>query len=213
MTDEEHLHLINYQPIPKDLPYVEKVKLLVARLKTEDIAQFKELPYRLDLPIKKHIESGGHPFAYLKWNHHNIKIAKSELGRINKLIADSIKNTKFSIYRLKIPIHKIVFHKYSENYGYSRLMCVPYTVNGKISKHPIELSFMSRLNFKKKSVLGNLRYNVHGNVIQAWVAINKTKCGWYLNMSLCEGVLCVDKIEYASFSEPFEPKAIVYQRD
>ena len=69
------------------LTYVEKERILVNQVTTEDMLQFSEMPYDLNYRVKKFMPDNGHPFAYMDLVEKNVTIAKSELSKMNEQLS------------------------------------------------------------------------------------------------------------------------------
>ena len=129
-------------PAAKKLTYAEKELLAVQRTTQEDVYQLTGFPYLWNRPIEKFISPNGHPFVYMDIVGENLAVAKSEIARMNTRIEQD-KKLSPALKKLScIPIDEVVFQRNSEA-GYSRLMLSPVTYNGKPSKYPVSLFFMS----------------------------------------------------------------------
>ena len=187
--------------IQKKLSYVEKERIIVQRITSADMQQFTQIPYDLNCPIHKYDKSNGHPFAYMDLNSANIKIAKSELSKLNNYIVDVCSGISGWSRKFCIDVDKVAFAEYSPNYGYTKLMCTPYTFTGEISKIPVSLSFMSRLDVMQYQVVGNLDYSADGNIIKANVNIwsrysyEKPGTGWLFTFYRIDGNLSLEQVK------------------
>lgn len=111
----------------KHLTYVEKELITVQRVSIKDMQQLTSLPYQWNSSIKKMTDPHAHPFAYMDLCGANINIAKSELSKINVLLANAHYLSSVLPKNLQIPVDDIVF-KPSKYYGYTRLMCTPIPI-------------------------------------------------------------------------------------
>ncbi len=152
---------------------IEIETMMVNRITTDDMLQFAMIPYDLTCPVKKHIAAGSHPFAYMDINHANEIVAKEELMKISEYILQAYEYIPEIAFKAVLHAGRVVFKKYSENYGYTRLICTPYTQTGKISKNPVSLNFMTRADNYEYQANGVLKYGVDGNVMSADVHIAK----------------------------------------
>lgn len=152
---------------------VEIEQALVERIQTEDMAQFQMIPFDLNCKIKKFIKPGGHPFAYIDLNKTNQLSAKEELMKINEYIIQSYDYVPGIRNKAILHVGRIVFEEYGSGYGYTRLICTPYTESGRISKSPLHLSFMTRLDNTDYQATGKLFYAIDGSVIRAEVHISQ----------------------------------------
>ena len=162
--------IINDDEPPK-LSTVEKERIMVQRITAKDMLQFSDMPYHFNCPIHKHMAKNGHPFAYMDLNEYNQSVAKRDLKMVNRLIVDAQKYIKLLSGDFSIKIEKVAFEQYSPDYGYTKIMCTPYTFTGKVSKYPIYLSFMSKMNTRKYSVSGELYYEKDGHISKGTVNI------------------------------------------
>lgn len=168
-------HTASSRDIPNrdKLDRVEIETILVRRVTTKDMLQFTMMPYDLNCPVKKFIRSGGHPYAYIDLNTTNQFVAKEELMKINEYIIQAYDYIPSIRNKVCLHINRIVFSEYEDGYGYTQLICTPYTPSGKISKCPLSLSFMTKLNDDSYCAIGSLDYGVDGNVFKASVHISK----------------------------------------
>lgn len=143
---------------------------LVNRISNADMEQFDMIPYHLEGPVKKYTKDGGHPFAYIEIDEINQRCAVIALSEINTYISQSKNYCPVIPHDLEIPIDQIKFSEYAPNYGYSRLMCTPYTSTGKISKYPLSLFFTTDLR-KQNYTSGELFYGRDGNIMKGKVNI------------------------------------------
>lgn len=178
LTDAQEAELIVAGKIEGKLSLVQKERIMVNKITTQDMLRFDMLPYNLNFPIKKIVEEGAHPAAYIELDTVNQDIARSELTKINEYIAQAVDYIPKLTRDYEIQIDKIVFAPYTDGYGYSIIMCTPYTFSGKISKYPISLLFMSRLDIETYSVNGELFYGKDGNILKASVNVWKRPHGY-----------------------------------
>lgn len=160
---------VYYEKIEKDdepgkLSTVEKERIMVQRVTAKDMQQFPEIPYQLNGTIHKKMEKNTHPYAYMELNTFNQDIAKKGLSSINTLLATASRNIPLLKSSFKIDVGKIMFQKYKDGYGYTTLICTPYTFTGKVSKYPVYLSFMTRMDINSYSALGELHYEKDGKI-------------------------------------------------
>lgn len=159
------------------LSKVEKELIMVQRVTTSDMEQFTMIPYQLNCPVKKFVKDGGHPFAYMDLNQANQVMAKEEIEKINVYLRQAREYIPSIPIKTEIHIDQIVFSPYSDKYGYTRLVCNPYTFSGKISKYPLCLNFMSRLDRRNQDV-GCLYYGQDGRILKADVNIFRNNLCW-----------------------------------
>ena len=149
---------------------VDKERILVERITDDDMKQFTMIPFQLDRPMHKFNEDKAHPFAWIEFDECNESIAKKELEYINGHINESKLYCEIIPKDLKIPINQIMFHKYDDAYGFSRLICNPYTLTGKTSKYPLSILFMTDLR-KRRWTIGELFYGKDGSIMKGHVTI------------------------------------------
>lgn len=146
--------------------------LMVKSITTEDMLQFKDMPYDMNCPVLKFIKKGGHPFAYMDLTSKNKDIVREELKKVNSVLRESAR--VFGISRApQIPIPKVCLEEYSNLYGYTRIMCHPYTPTRKIAKYPVSLFFCTRLDNFNSSTHGNIFYGKNGNVLKGEIYFSK----------------------------------------
>lgn len=195
---------------PQKLTYAEKERILARRVTTKDIAQFIDMPFYLDCPVHLMDEPYGHAFAYMNLNEKNISVAKAELEQINaRISADS--RLSFRIPNgLSIPVEDLVFVPSSEH-GYTRLICTPYTFEGKISDIPLSLLFMTELHEKENSTHGTLHYGPDGQIAKANIYFWRGYKGHFFTYETLEQSLVLSKVELTTISRTCHSSKVVYQ--
>lgn len=164
------------------MTYQEKELLLVQRASINDMTELTDMPFVWNTDVKKFIQSGGHPFAYMDIVGDNVNIVKSELIKMNERISSDAKTYKHIPNNARIPVEDIVFTP-SDLYGYTRIMCTPKTITGKISKYPLKIFFATDLS---KSVTGGdtthgeLVYDKNGSVASANIYCWRKGNGFFL---------------------------------
>lgn len=161
----------DHRKVKSELSSAEKELLLVERMTEEDVQQFTAMPYDLNCPLHKFNAPGAHPFAYMDLSLQNICVAKSELQKLNIVIEHAREEISLIPEWAHINIDEIAFYNYSESHGYTRLMCLPYTYNGKIERFPLKLSFISFCSNDSLgiNINGEINYSADGKIAQARV--------------------------------------------
>lgn len=192
LTAEQEIPLILSGELDKELSNVQKEIIMVKKVQTSDMLQFINMPYDLNCTVRKFIREGGHPFAYMDLSNLNQAIAKSELEKINYLLQT---DKAFSRRKRKpqIPISEIQFHEYSKFYGYTRIMCKPYTKTGKIAKYPLSLFFCTRLDNEKSETHGELFYGKDGTIQKADIYIWHGNSNDIISLKMIDGLLQIPK--------------------
>lgn len=198
------------QEFIKQFP-VDEETMLVQKIKTEDMAQFTMIPYQLNCQVHKFIKDGGHPFAWIEINRTNEKMAKIELEKINAYISQSKDFCAEIPDNIRIPIEKIMFHEYSKNYGYSRLMCHPYTLKGKISKYPVSLLFMTDLREKDRMTTGEIFYGIDGNILKGKVSIWNNKDGFIYDFATVGRTFLIKEIKSTIRPDKYGQPTTIYK--
>ena len=157
-----------------ELSKVEKELMLVKRVTESDMIQFSMIPYDLRGPIRKHIQAGSHPFAYMDLSKENQISARYSIEELNSFIEQVSVVPK----EIRIDFNKIIFKSADKNYGYSKLICTPYTPSGKISKYPVSLLFMSNPAIGNESQIGNIYYGKDGSILKANAHIHTRTASW-----------------------------------
>lgn len=154
-----------------ELTYADKERILVERMTKEDMRQFTAMPYDLNCPLHKSNKPGTHAFAYMDLNPKNIRVAKVELEKLNIVIDCAREKIPLIPKWARINVDKIAFHNYSEDYGYTRLICLPHTYSGKIERFPLKLLFVSFLSADSIGIQvnGDIKYSVDGRIAHATV--------------------------------------------
>lgn len=208
------------EPAPdKKLTYVEKELIMVNRITTQDMLQFDMLQYDLNCPIRKHIKDGSHPYAYIELNGVNQESARADLKRINQYILQAIDYIPKLTSSYEIQVDKIVFQRYSpsDGYGYSKIICTPYTFAGKVSTHPISLLFMSRQDIHEYQVNGELFYGRDGSIMKGSVNVwrrpnyEKPATGWQFSFKTIGHTLVLDQAKSTFFPDKYGRPGIAYK--
>lgn len=126
--DEEILELDIISKAQIEKVYEEKIK-------TSYMIQFTEIEYNLNCEIHNKDTS------FIILDEYNKNIAKKDFNIINKIVQDNVNISNEIDHYLQIPIEEVMFHEFKENYGFSKLICTPYTPTGKIAKYPVHLFF------------------------------------------------------------------------
>lgn len=169
----------------------------VKSISTFDMTQFCDIQYNLNHVVKHFISEGGHPFAYIDMDDLNQHIAKNDLRKIDVKIKQAVLKTNIVPRYVHIPIDDIVFSPISHDYGYTRIICTPYTPSGKISKFPIHLSFMTDLSKVGNETHGDLFYGKNGQVLKASVYIWIKGEGYFFKFKSNENGLFICDISTA----------------
>lgn len=197
--------------IDQKLSYVEKEQILVNHIVTADMLQFPKIKYNLNLPIKKFSGPYAHPIAYIDLDSYNQSIAIHDLDIINDHIIHAQKYIDLLASNVFIKTEDIVFHKYDPGYGYTHLLCYPYTVKGTISKLPLRLFFATRLNVHTYSAHGNIDYNEEGDIFSAEVFIWRGHLGWFFYFTTIDGNFLLQKAESTLRPDKDGRPGIVYR--
>jgi len=202
----------------KELSSAEKERIMVERITAADMLQFVDIPYNLNFPVKKHIRDGAHPFAYMDLSDFNIAVAKRHLSELNTIINEHRHTIPLLKKQFFIDIEKIEFRQYSDYYGYTRLMCTPYTFTGRVAKSPVQLSFMSKLGVRSYLVNGDIRYLADGSIQKADVNIfiekkpHQGSTGWFFHFETIDNVLCLTKAKTTLKPDNKGLPGVVYDR-
>lgn len=181
------------------LTAVDKERIMVARVTTQDMVQFTSMPYHLDCEVKKSDAPQSHPFAYIDLDRKNISVAEAEMTKLNVYLAAAHLLCSKVPKNIGIPVKDIVY-KPPKNYGYTRLMCTPYTFTGKLSKFPLSLSFMTDLSKMDNSTHGKMHYGQDGRVQKAEVYCWRRGKGYFFYFKTEGRDLVISKIETADTS-------------
>lgn len=157
---------------PSASTYIDPEVLMVKSITTADMLQFTDMPYDLNCPVLKFIKQRSHPFAYMDLTSRNKGIVKEELKKVNFVLREGARVSGIS-HAPQIPIPKICLEEYSSLYGYTRIMCHPYTPTRKIAKYPVSLFFCTRLDNFNSSTHGNIFYGKNGNILKGEIYFSK----------------------------------------
>jgi len=189
----------------------DKKRIMVRRITQEDMLQFPDIPYQLNAPIQKELREKTQPFACMDLNEYNQAIAKRDLKMVNALIVDAQKYIRLLSSDFQINIGKVAFRQYSPDYGYTKIMCEPYTFTGKISKYPISLLFMTRMDIKSYSAHGELFYEKNGEITKGSVNIWRNGTGWFFTLKKIDGVLSISEVKTTLRPDKYGRATTVYK--
>lgn len=185
-------------PIQKMTPQ-EKELFLVQHVTTDDMRDVPNLPFDVNCDVKKYIREGNHPFAYMDVLGKNIEFIKSELNKINTYIdKDSAKYKKIP-KNARIPIQEIIFNS-SDIQSYTKFICTPKTLTGKIAKYPFKIYFctdMNRFNNECYSTHGEVVYNQEGTIASANVYCWRPSGGFFIYYKTIDSKLVLSGAEKA----------------
>lgn len=173
---------------------IDKELIAVARISIDDMLLFPCLPYKFDCPIKKHLEPRSHPFAYIDLDYYNRNVAKEDLHSIDLIVRKSRKLSRSIPRSICIPVDDVVFEQKDVRYGYTKLICNPFTNSGRFSKYPVRLSFMTDLSKLGNSTHGNIFYNANGKASKADIYIWKNSVGYFFKLGLVDDSLIIKQI-------------------
>lgn len=176
----------------KKLTYTEKELLAVQRTTQDDVQKLTGFPYTWNRPIEKFIKPNGHPFVFMDIVGDNLAIAKAEITKINNCI-ERDKKLSSALHKIKcLPISEMIFRK-STDTGYSRLLLSPVTYDGKPSKYPVTLFFMS--DPWSSNYHGSIFYGQGGTIQKAEIFIGSVS--YFLYYEAFEGDLILVRVENA----------------
>ena len=203
-TENQIQKTVEVSAVDKEIALVEKVTI-------EDMRSFPNLPYSFDSAMRKMIQPNSHPFAYIDLNEHNQSIAKCSLCFIDGMIRDSRKLSKYISSSVRIPVNDIVFKQLNASYGYTRLICSPYTPTGKESKYPVSLSFMTDLS-KMDETHGEIFYLKSGEIGKAEVNIWTKGIGYFYKLKIIDGYLAISEIKSSAITDDRGLPITIYKK-
>lgn len=217
-TIQEHFHpIVPPQDGSKKLSSKEKEQIMVDRVRTVDMLQFTEMPYNLNFPVQKFYAPRSHPFAYIDLDISNQAVAKNELERINRCIIQARRTIPALSRKAIIDINKVIFEKQSEAYGYTRIMCTPYTFTKKVAKSPLNLFFMTPMGYMKPESHGTLYYGQNGAILKADVYVweNDTSkdylTGWFFKFKTVNNELTLCEVKFQPAIQENVPPRVLYK--
>lgn len=192
------------------LSYADKESILAKQVTTRDMVQFSGLPYHLNCPVRLFNEPHGHAHAYIDLTGQNISAAIVELEQMNARIrTDSCVSSKIPS-GLQIPVGEIVFTP-SKEHGYTKLLCTPYTFDGKVAEVPLSLVFMTDLDGEKDTTHGTLYYAPDGRVQKADIYFWRRHKGFFFYYDTLDRSFVLSKVEMSNNSRGYRPPEVVYQ--
>lgn len=197
---------------PPKLSTADKERIMVQRITERDMLQFPGIPYQLNGKIHKQMAKNSHPFAYMNLNGQNRAIAKRDLKMVNGLIVDAQKYIRLLSAEFQIHVEKVAFDQYDPGYGYTRIMCTPYTFTGKLAKYPISLSFMTKMNVNSYSAHGELFYEKDGTISKGSVYLWRNGTGWFFTLKKANGVLSISEAKTTLRPDKCGQATVVYKK-
>ena len=203
---------------PIENPIQEKESAMISITK-DDMIPFNMLPFHFNGPYTDVRNEKGKPCMYMDLDKMNQAVATKELENINLYIRESAHYYDSIPDDLEIPIRSIMYKKYSESYGYSKLKCTPKTKTGKQSKIPLEFVFMTKLfppNYKETkdgfeqvhhdTTTGELYYGHDGSVLKGKVNFWREGKGYFYELNTVGRTLLITKIDATSSGIVYEFK-------
>ena len=143
-----------------------------------DMLQFVDIPYSFEnVPMLDDALGGG-----ILLEGSNRLQAQNDISAMNNLLQDAF---TFVSKLPKMHIGEIRWVPENWDYGdYARLFCNPYTKTGKISKHPVRLSFETRREFKGNGVSGEISYLASGTIGRVKLVLHKSNRYYVIVFSL-----------------------------
>lgn len=185
----------------------EKERLIVEQATIEAMEQFSFLPFIFS-GRKMERNYAGHPTAFINLDRQNIAAAKIELDNINEYIKKSPELSDLIPLDICIPIDKVEYKQYNKSYGYSKLICTPYTATGKQAKYPLKFLFMTRLDntsyveeasgiirTKNTSTHGEIIYGVDGRPATAKINFWRDGIGYFYEFKTVGRTFLINKIK------------------
>ena len=209
-TGERAISAQIYQKGNEKLSYADREKILVQCMTAEDMLLFPELPYDLRCPLQKYNNPNAHAFAYMDLTPTNIKVAKNHLMMLANLIEEHSSFIPNIPNDVCLDTSKVVFRPYSKNYGYTRLMCTPKTLSGKLSSRPLTLSYMSRIDSRPYEVLGEIKYSSSGEIVKASATIHLETSGpsphqvWMFSFMNVNGHLIISDVKSSAYGKSLQ---------
>lgn len=150
----------------------------------QDMLHFVDSPYVFDQQLYSYVSENTHPEVFMDLSPHNIEIAKQHFSMLNSLIFEQFSNIPRLNPLFLVSPDSLAFYPYHDSYGYTRIVCTPYTPSGGISRSPFYLCYMTRLDNFSSSVNGMIFYGVDGRIRKAtlnswrWVSDDLPSDGW-----------------------------------
>ncbi|MBR7122270.1 MAG: hypothetical protein IKC95_02315 [Oscillospiraceae bacterium] len=193
-----------HSPSAKKLTYAEKELLAVQRTTQDDVQQLNGFPYTWNRSIEKFIKPNEHPFVYMDIVGDNLAIAKAEIAKMNDCI-ERDKKLSSALRKIRcLPISEMIF-KRSADTGYSRLILNPVAYDGKPSKYPVTLFFMS--DPWNSNYHGSIFYGQDGTIQKAEIFIGHGS--YFLYYEVYEGDLALVRAEDVSRTIIYKGKRLL----
>lgn len=140
---------------------------LSQRITVQDMLHFADSPYAFDQQLYTYVPETTHPDIFMDLSPHNIEIAKQHFSMLNSLIFEQFSNIPRLNPLFLVSPDSLAFYPYHDSYGYTRIVCTPYTPSGGISRSPFYLCYMTRLDNPGSSLNGMIFYGVDGRIRKA----------------------------------------------
>lgn len=197
----------------------DKKRIIVEKVTTKDMVKITMMPYDLNCTIQKVLDDKTQPYAYMELNRANQIIAKDELQKLNEHILQARFYIPMLTRDIYIRVDDIAFNEYNKDFGYSKLICTPHTYTGKLSKYPLSLLFMTRLDKRPGyESLGELLYGVDGNIMKADVSIWKKSgnygqesIGWFFRFNTIGKTFMIKEVKTTLRPDRHGMPGIVYR--
>jgi hypothetical protein len=183
------------------MSFAEKERAIVDITNDTHMELLDGFPFAWNQKIEKETGPRTHPFCYMRITGENVAAVKKELKKLNDYIARDIDKHNLKV-SLSIPVDKLVFSESGGN-GFTKFICSPITLTGKISKNPISIYFTTPFYSYKSSIPtpltntthGEVFYNKTGEIEKAKVYFWRNGKSWFFHYNTIDGELKLTKLD------------------
>lgn len=200
-------------------------KIVESKISQKDMEQFLLLPFSF-VGCKFIGKSDDPQVAYVDLGQKNQVAAWGEIEKINLFIEQSRDYSALIPKDILIPNEKIVYQKYSEDYGYSKLMCTPYTLKGNKAKYPLKFIFTTEqkestyIQKRNKVIVipadsthGEIVYAQDGQPAKAKVNFWRDGIGFFYEFKTIGRTFLINRIKSTAKKDKNDMPSIIYEEN
>lgn len=209
----------------------EKPEPAPRKITNEDMQQFEMLPFTFSEPVKCHQGAIDQYTEDLSPDDEFTVIR--ELAKLDVYIRQSPSLSPLIPADINIMLDSLVFEKKKTDKGfllpYTHLICNPYTSTGKLSKHPVAISFLTPdssftewtegpngpvgITRTRDSATGKVWYSRDGEISKAKVSIWKNYEGYFYDFKTVGKTFYLHKIRSTVSRDKNNLPGVIYKLD
>ncbi|MBO5837291.1 MAG: hypothetical protein J6Q92_05295 [Oscillospiraceae bacterium] len=183
------------------MSFAEKERAIVEITNDKHMELLSGFPFVWNQKIEKETGPRTHPFCYMRITGENVAAVKAELKKLNDHIKKDIDRHNLKV-SLSIPVDKLVFSE-SDGNGFTKFICTPITLTGKISKNPLSIHFTTPLYSYRSDIPtpltntthGEVSYSKNGEIEKAKVYFWRNGKSWFFYYNTIDGELKLTKLD------------------